>query len=188
MPPNAFLPTPDPATTLSTETRRSAVAEAERSAAQIAAQAREGGGSRFCFTIPLRLAPPSAAAPAITENDPRALLPDRAPRILLVEDHPVNRRVVELLLEPLQVSLTMAENGAEAFDRKLADRNGRRGPQPAHGALHPHPCCGLFERRREEGEAAGGDSARRGERPGLGAGERQNGGEGGETVHGFDPI
>ncbi|MBU4433227.1 MAG: response regulator [Alphaproteobacteria bacterium] len=84
---------------------------------QIDAQAREGGGSRFCFTIPLRLAPPSAAAPAITENDPRALMPDRAPRILLVEDHPVNRRVVELLLEPLQVSLTMAENGAEAFDR-----------------------------------------------------------------------
>lgn len=38
------------------------------------------------------------------------------PRILLVEDHLVNQRVVALILEPLGVDLTIANHGLEALD------------------------------------------------------------------------
>ena len=37
-------------------------------------------------------------------------------RVLVAEDHPTNRRVIELILEPLGVSLTMAEDGQEAVE------------------------------------------------------------------------
>lgn len=44
--------------------------------------------------------------------------------ILVAEDHPVNRQVVALLLEPLQTEITFAENGLEAikaFERQAFD-------------------------------------------------------------------
>ena len=43
-------------------------------------------------------------------------------RILLAEDHPVNRRVVELILAPFGVALTVASDGREALDRLAAER------------------------------------------------------------------
>ncbi|WP_419252180.1 ATP-binding protein [Caulobacter sp. ErkDOM-YI] len=80
---------------------------------EIEARARPEGGSSFAFSLPLRRAEaPAAAAP---EQGAPALRMDQHLRVLLAEDHPVNRRVVELLLEPHQVELVMAENGAEAF-------------------------------------------------------------------------
>jgi PAS domain S-box-containing protein len=80
---------------------------------EIEARARPEGGSSFAFSLPLRRAEaPAAAAP---EQGAPALRVDQHLRVLLAEDHPVNRRVVELLLEPHQVELVMAENGAEAF-------------------------------------------------------------------------
>jgi len=39
------------------------------------------------------------------------------PRILLAEDHPVNRRVVELILASAGVELISVENGAEAVEQ-----------------------------------------------------------------------
>ena len=41
--------------------------------------------------------------------------------MLLAEDHPVNRRVVQLLLEPFGVQLTTVENGLEAVDAFAAE-------------------------------------------------------------------
>ena len=37
-------------------------------------------------------------------------------RVLLAEDHPTNRRVIELILGAAGVNLTCVENGAEALD------------------------------------------------------------------------
>jgi CheY-like chemotaxis protein len=37
-------------------------------------------------------------------------------RVLLAEDHPTNRKVVELLLEPLGVTLVTAVDGAKALE------------------------------------------------------------------------
>ncbi|HKT53658.1 MAG TPA: response regulator, partial [Caulobacteraceae bacterium] len=41
-------------------------------------------------------------------------------RILLAEDHPTNRRVVQLILEPLGVDLTCVEDGAQAVEAVAA--------------------------------------------------------------------
>jgi CheY-like chemotaxis protein len=52
-----------------------------------------------------------AAAPAADSDD------DDAPvRALVAEDHPANRRIIELMLAPMGVSVTLVANGAEAVD------------------------------------------------------------------------
>jgi CheY-like chemotaxis protein len=43
-------------------------------------------------------------------------------RILVVDDHPTNRRVVELMLEQIGVEIASAENGQEACEAFVADR------------------------------------------------------------------
>jgi two-component system, sensor histidine kinase len=76
------------------------------------ARSKRGAGSCFRFTVPLRVA--SAVAP-VPANEPV----ERPARVLLVEDHEVNRAVVELLLAPLGVELVMAcdgQEGIEAFE------------------------------------------------------------------------
>ncbi|HQR88288.1 MAG: histidine kinase [Caulobacter sp. 32-67-35] len=80
---------------------------------KIEARALPERGSSFAFSVPLRRA--EAPAAAASESSAPAVRTDRRLRVLLAEDHPVNRRVVELLLEPLEVELVMAENGAQAF-------------------------------------------------------------------------
>jgi CheY-like chemotaxis protein len=42
--------------------------------------------------------------------------PNRRLRVLLAEDHPVNRAVVEIVLGQIDVELLAVENGAEAVD------------------------------------------------------------------------
>lgn len=86
-----------------------------------------GGGSLFTarFTAPVAEV---EAAPEATDGGAMA---DRALRILVAEDNPANRRVVQVLLQPAGVDLTFAENGAEAlealetadFDLVLMDAN-----------------------------------------------------------------
>ena len=76
------------------------------------AQSTPGAGSRFTLTVAL-----PAWAGDLPESDRQAtpaLGEDRAPRVLLAEDHPINRKVVELLFEGTGVDLTSVENGAEA--------------------------------------------------------------------------
>ena len=43
-------------------------------------------------------------------------VPNRRLRVLLAEDHPVNRAVVEIVLRQIDVELLAVENGAEAVD------------------------------------------------------------------------
>jgi CheY-like chemotaxis protein len=70
-------------------------------------------GSTFTLTLPLRRAAPLAPA------QPQSAAPlslDRTPRVLLAEDHAVNRRVVELIFGSAGVDLTCVENGREAVE------------------------------------------------------------------------
>ena len=70
-----------------------------------------GEGSRFWFEIPL------PAAAAVEEEASEAA--DPAPeglRILLADDHPANRKVIEVLLAPTGATLVAVENGQEAVD------------------------------------------------------------------------
>jgi len=86
-------------------------------------ESEPGGGSTFIFTLPLVLAeaPPMAAAPQTTDTtdgmaEADTAAPHRNLRVLLADDHPVNRRVVELILAQAPVDMTVVENGAEAVE------------------------------------------------------------------------
>jgi signal transduction histidine kinase/CheY-like chemotaxis protein len=73
--------------------------------------ARSEPGQGACFTLSLEL----RRAPAPEQADAQAgCAPSRPARILLAEDHPTNRKVVELILEAAGHEIVHAENGAEA--------------------------------------------------------------------------
>ena len=79
----------------------------------LTAESEPGKGAVFMLTAPLtRIAEPASLAVAA----PVEAGPARAPRVLLAEDHPVNRRVIQMLLEPAGVELTCVENGALAVE------------------------------------------------------------------------
>ena len=80
-----------------------------------------GEGSRFWFRVPLRPADaPATLAPALA--DPvRTLPPPLASgsgrgRVLVVEDHPMNRMVIQNMLGRLGLEVTMAEDGQQGVD------------------------------------------------------------------------
>jgi PAS domain S-box-containing protein len=73
-------------------------------------------GRGSCFRVRLPLQPLEAPQLGHTSAaaDPVEAAGVQGLRVLLAEDHEINRRVVELILGPLGVSLTTAVNGAEA--------------------------------------------------------------------------
>lgn len=81
----------------------------------ISATSSPGRGATFKFEVPLRIPhiepvrPSALSAPAIQPSTGRV-------RVLLAEDHIVNRITVELILEHLPVDIISVENGAEAVD------------------------------------------------------------------------
>ena len=88
-----------------------------------------GRGSEFYFTVRQGV----RSAETVGEEWERAAVPDQetpedyqeftAPgaRVLIVDDNEINREVAVLLLEPLQMRMDTAENGAEALE--LIQRN-----------------------------------------------------------------
>jgi signal transduction histidine kinase/ActR/RegA family two-component response regulator len=71
-----------------------------------------GGGATFSIRVPLAF---STVAPAPVEIEiAQDTAPQRPLRILLADDHPTNRRVVQVLLADFDVDFVMAENGEEA--------------------------------------------------------------------------
>ena len=76
----------------------------------------KGKGATFTVELPL----PAATAALAGSNAPSApAAPKRAVRpirVLIAEDHPTNRKVVELLLQDAGAELTTVENGAQAVD------------------------------------------------------------------------
>jgi signal transduction histidine kinase/ActR/RegA family two-component response regulator len=78
-------------------------------------------GSLFSIRIPLRKLPDRSQLDLLVPDAPLKVIETvsdnpaaRHIRILLAEDHPVNRKVVQLILEPFPVDLTMAVDGQEA--------------------------------------------------------------------------
>ncbi|CAN5416387.1 ATP-binding protein [soil metagenome] len=69
-----------------------------------------GAGSTFWFTLPLPLCRDAPVRPVAEEVSPPMA---GAPRILVADDHPTNRKIVELMLADVAEIFT-AENGQEA--------------------------------------------------------------------------
>src|SRR5690606_37939247 len=92
---------------------------AELMGGEATAESRPGEGSAFTFTFRAANAQsqPGAgeiARPAMGE-DAREALKTSNLRILLVDDHPINRQVAALFLRPFNLRIVEAVNGAEAL-------------------------------------------------------------------------
>ncbi|MFZ5668983.1 MAG: ATP-binding protein [Pseudomonadota bacterium] len=77
----------------------------------IEARGRPGKGATFTVTLPLPRA--ELAAPEVDAAE-AADISLQGLRVLVAEDHPTNQKVVQIVLEPFGVDLTIVENGEEA--------------------------------------------------------------------------
>jgi PAS domain S-box-containing protein len=92
---------------------------------EIVAQSSVGRGSLFRVAIPLARNQTIEAYDAgltcvrsdtALASDRHVTDRDRPLRILLAEDHPINQKVVELILAPYGAEITIVENGADAVE------------------------------------------------------------------------
>ena len=81
-------------------------------------ESEPGGGAAFILTLPLRPAEaPAAPTPTIVASEDSVFAENaRRLRILVADDHPTNRRVVELILDQQAVDLVSVEDGAQAVE------------------------------------------------------------------------
>jgi signal transduction histidine kinase/DNA-binding NarL/FixJ family response regulator len=89
----------------------------------VTVESTPGRGS--VFTVTLRLgATDAAAVPAVVAASPAIAMEEggEAPRLLVVDDHPVNREVLARQLELLGCRAEMAEDGAQALELWRAGR------------------------------------------------------------------
>jgi CheY-like chemotaxis protein len=88
---------------------------AERMGGTITAEGQPGAGATFLVDLPLApQAHPEAAEPGASQAS-GADAEDRPIRVLAAEDHPVNRKVVEYIMQAAGAELTCVENGKEAL-------------------------------------------------------------------------
>jgi CheY-like chemotaxis protein len=78
-----------------------------------------GRGSEFTFTFLAGEAAPQhrvvSEGMSMSEDDSRSTLKNQNLRLLLVDDHPINRQVASLFLRPFNMRIVEAVNGAEAL-------------------------------------------------------------------------
>lgn len=96
----------------------------------ITAEGRPGNGATFVVTLPVKKVIPSASASAVTpptevETSGVPLTPvslitapvDAGCSVLLVEDHEINRKLAQILLERMGYRCAMVNDGEQALDR-----------------------------------------------------------------------
>lgn len=94
---------------------------------EVRATSEVGRGSEFEVRVPLpRHQGPCPAMPTGAASDVAELWASGAPegrplRILLAEDHAINQRLVEVILAPMGVSLTIVETGDQALRAYMAE-------------------------------------------------------------------
>ncbi len=85
---------------------------AEMMGGSIDARAVVGSGATFSVELPL---PPCEGEALDARRERRDEISLQGLTVLVAEDHPTNRKVVEVVLEPFAVDLTMVEDGAAAL-------------------------------------------------------------------------
>lgn len=92
---------------------------AELMGGSLTVQSIDGEGSTFVLSLPVT-AVENAPAQPVRVVETAGSLADRS--ILAADDHEVNRRILQLLLEPHGCRLTLVENGAEALEAASGQR------------------------------------------------------------------
>ncbi len=88
----------------------------------VSLQSEMGKGSVFTVVLPFDRYNAHAALPKVRDSQPEAIVPIIPNvQLLVAEDNPMNRRVVELLFEEWKFQYTMVQNGREAVDRLAKD-------------------------------------------------------------------
>lgn len=77
-------------------------------------ESEPGHGSVFTFDLDLQRAEPPAAAPV--RETPATNLAGLPLRVLLADDHPANRKVIEIMLGVTEMTLVTVEDGRQALD------------------------------------------------------------------------
>jgi signal transduction histidine kinase/ActR/RegA family two-component response regulator len=92
---------------------------------EILVDSHEGRGSTFTLSFLVDASSVEGADPATVgfggALDDEGLSPLHGRRVLVVDDHPVNRRVIKLFLAPFNCDLVEVENGREALDALEAE-------------------------------------------------------------------
>lgn len=92
---------------------------AELMGGSLSVQSVDGEGSTFTLSLPMT-AVENAPAQPLRAVETSGSLAGRS--ILAADDHEVNRRILQLLLEPHGCRLTLVENGAEALEAASGQR------------------------------------------------------------------
>ena len=92
---------------------------AELMGGSLTVQSIDGEGSTFVLSLPMTAIENAPAQPVRVLETPGSLA---GRSILAADDHEVNRRILQLLLEPHGCRLTLVENGAEALEAASGQR------------------------------------------------------------------
>lgn len=84
----------------------------EKMGGRINADGAPGHGARFEVILPL---PRCAAVPRAAEQEADEAVSLEGLRVLVAEDHPTNRKVVEIVLQPFGVDMTLVADGEAAL-------------------------------------------------------------------------
>ncbi|MFN7118096.1 MAG: ATP-binding protein [Saprospiraceae bacterium] len=84
----------------------------------IKVESEEGAGTKFTVSLPFLISTDMQAQPfpSPTTNVDNKQFSFKPSKILMVEDNPMNRRVIELLLDSWELQLEQAENGKQALE------------------------------------------------------------------------
>jgi signal transduction histidine kinase/CheY-like chemotaxis protein len=93
---------------------------ARRMGGDLTVDSAPGRGSTFILSLPLT-AVSSTLVPGEGRAEPEAVMQEGL-RVLVVDDHPLNRRTLAVLLEPTGAHVTAVESAVTALDRLGAER------------------------------------------------------------------